>query len=230
MQVWQGPSVIDGSPIVVLATFGSSNVKTGPMVQLWIVRSDMHPTEARSIGADTAICGDCPFRSVAAGGNAGCYAGRGMSAMGTGSAWKSWNRGNAAEFDLSKFVGQPVRFGAYGDPAAVPFEVWEPILAVASGVTGYTHQWRTADPRFAEFCMASTESVEGRRDARQRGYRSFDVLALGESPARGQIVCPATRIDTVTCASCMQCGGTGSGRTADIVVTAHGGGASAITR
>jgi hypothetical protein len=40
--LYEGPSELDGKPIVVVATFNSVNDKTGNMVQTWIIRSDMH--------------------------------------------------------------------------------------------------------------------------------------------------------------------------------------------
>jgi hypothetical protein len=46
--LYRGPSLLDGSPIVAIATIGSTNVKTGPMVQTWILRADMNPLEASS--------------------------------------------------------------------------------------------------------------------------------------------------------------------------------------
>ena len=55
--MYEGPSVLDGAPIVVIATMKSGNTKTGNMVQVWIIRSDMHPVTASKVGADAAICG-----------------------------------------------------------------------------------------------------------------------------------------------------------------------------
>jgi len=40
----------------------SRNVKTGPMLQTIIIRSDMHPAEALKTGQDEAICGHCIHR------------------------------------------------------------------------------------------------------------------------------------------------------------------------
>jgi len=46
--IWEGPSELDGKPIVLIATSGGSikNRKTGGMVQTYILRSDMPPNEA----------------------------------------------------------------------------------------------------------------------------------------------------------------------------------------
>lgn len=68
--LFNGPSVLDGSPIVVVATKNTTNQKTGPMIQTWIIRADMAPAVAVKKGADTAICGKCPHRHFSGG---GCY-------------------------------------------------------------------------------------------------------------------------------------------------------------
>lgn len=59
---YDGPSSINGAPIVGIATMESRNGKTGNMIQTFIVRADQHPLEALSTGADSAICGDCALR------------------------------------------------------------------------------------------------------------------------------------------------------------------------
>jgi hypothetical protein len=40
----------------------SRNIKTGPMLQTCIIRSDIHPTEALKSGQDELICGSCIHR------------------------------------------------------------------------------------------------------------------------------------------------------------------------
>jgi hypothetical protein len=65
--IYEGPSVIDGAPIVAIATgfkSPSSNDKTGTMIQVWILRADIAPHEAQKTGADESICGDCPMRPL----------------------------------------------------------------------------------------------------------------------------------------------------------------------
>jgi len=47
--VYEGPSLLDGSPIVVIINkirAASKNVKTGALVQSFIIRSDINPVEA----------------------------------------------------------------------------------------------------------------------------------------------------------------------------------------
>lgn len=239
MLVWRGTSVLDGvTPLVVLATYdtrdgdnSSANAKTGGMVQTWILRDDIAPLDALRAGADGAICGVCPHKSVAAGGSGACYVNVGQAPR---SIWHAYavtrNRelgtrlGDTRPFDLEEFRGRKIRFGAYGDPAAVPFEVWESLASVASAVTGYTHQWRETDERFARFCMASADSVAEGVIARRKGYRSFIVRAPGSVKPRGAVTCPASAEagKRTVCADCLQCGGTSNGRRADITIQAHG--------
>ena len=54
--LYEGPSMLDGEPIAVIATMTTSNVKTGDMVQTWILRSDINPVQASKIGEDKSIC------------------------------------------------------------------------------------------------------------------------------------------------------------------------------
>jgi hypothetical protein len=225
MIVWQGISQLDGvTPIVVIATgldSSSANSKTGGMIQTFILRADIEPHEALKTGQDGAICGVCPHRGKASGGTGACYVRVYQAPLST---YRAWQRGSAEPFDIARFAGKRVRIGSYGDPAAVPVHVWQDIVAVAEATTGYTHQWRVADPAFAEFCMASTDSVAERRLARSKGYRTFGVRALGTERERGVVACPASEEagKRTTCADCLQCSGTGSGRKADISIVAHG--------
>ena len=65
--LYRGPSKIDGKPIVMIATgfkTGSGNVKTGAMIQTWILREDVEPHTAQKTGDDESICGNCPHRVV----------------------------------------------------------------------------------------------------------------------------------------------------------------------
>lgn len=230
MIIWQGTSELDGvTPIIVLATGvptkgkgrSSANTKTGDMIQTWILRDDVAPHTAVKEGLDEAICGDCPQRGKASGGSGACYVNTGQ---GPRSTWAAHQRNGSAAFDLERFAGRKVRIGAYGDPAAVPFEVWESIAAVAEGVTGYTHQWRTADPRFAEVCMASADSIPDYRDARAKGYKAFVVMPFGSAKPKGLITCPASEEagKKTVCASCMRCGGLSDRRKQSITIMAHG--------
>jgi hypothetical protein len=236
MLIWEGKSELTGEDIIVLATGvpkassrpnrakKSANVKTGDMIQIAILRADVNPTEALKLGLDEATCGTCPFKSVAAGGDGSCYTHKALRrGHAQTSSWKSHEARGSAPFRLEAFAGQRVRFGSYGDPAAVPFEVWEAIFSVAKGVTGYTHQWRTADPRFARLCRASADSPQDRVDARAKGYNTFRVMSSKQGRLPGEILCPASKEAgyRTTCSVCMLCGGTDNNRTKDVAIFAH---------
>ena len=105
----------------------------------------------------------------------------------------------------------------------MPFEVWQAIAEVSSGFTGYTHQWKTADPRFAELFMASADSEQDEIDANAKGYRAFRIRLESEAKLRGEIVCPSSDEagSKTDCATCLQCSGTALGRKLNIVIIKH---------
>jgi hypothetical protein len=229
--MWQGDSVIDGAPIALIATGiskGSRNEKTGHMVQTYIIRRDMSPMEAVHSGADRAICGDCQHRGEVVNGrnvNRSCYV---TVWQGPTSVYKAFKRGaypNASNFGADLLRSKSVRIGAYGDPAAVPFMVWESLLMHADRGTGYTHQWKWCDKRLARYCMASVDSLEESKAAQAMGYRTFRVGTWAESAVKRQeFLCPASaEAGKVTnCAACLACGGNSSPNHASVFIPAHG--------
>jgi hypothetical protein len=62
--IWEGPSPVDGAPLVAIATGvqESGNIKTGSMLQTWIMRADISPQAAVDSGGDASICGHCKHR------------------------------------------------------------------------------------------------------------------------------------------------------------------------
>lgn len=229
--LYTGPSQIDGAPIVAIATMQSSNRKTGAMIQAWILRSDMKPTEAVRSGADISICGDCIHRGIDGNGRS-CYVNVGQAPQ---SVWRTWNRGGYESLkDYRVFSGRSFRFGAYGDPAAVPLHVWLPVLPVVTGWTGYTHQWRNCDTAYRLFLMASVDSVDDYLDAKELGYRTFRVMAEGESPHNAEIYCPATpeggsRRQCITCKACAGTRQREMNTSRDVAIVVHGSGKKHFT-
>lgn len=229
--IWEGPSAIDGAPLVVIATgikAASRNAKTGSLIQTWILRADIAPHDAIKTGEDSSICGDCPHRGVVVDGKnekRSCYV---ITHQAPLSAWRCYQRGGYAKLDLDAaralFAGRNVRLGAYGDPAAVPFDVWESVLADSARGTGYTHQWHKADSRFARYCMASADSAEQAAAAQAMGYRTFRVGTAAEKVARGEFLCPASAEagKKLSCADCLACGGTRAPNKASVFIPAHG--------
>lgn len=237
MIAWEGPSRIDGRPVVLILTGidgDSNNPKTGPMVQGWILRADVSPLEALGTGADVSVCGGCDLRpewtgskSAALGGFASyggriCY----TNPMGLQTIWHHFRAGKYPGLDVERLRAKLLRMGGYGDPAAVPEEAWAPLLDVVAGHTGYTHQWKTRRFRFLQrWCMASCDNPEQQRKAMAAGWSTFSVLKeLGER-AEWEDHCPASEEmgHLTTCIECLKCNGAADGQ-AHISILVHGSG------
>ena len=233
--LWQGASLIDGAPIVVIATGlkgkASRNAKTGHMVQTWIMRSDIAPNDAIKSGQDRSVCGDCnlrPFNQPAkvkgVKRRKPCYVRVWQAPR---SVYDGFQRGiySAVTPDEARamLAGRELRLGSYGNPSAAPFEVWSTAAADTSGRTGYVHNWRTCDNRWSGLVMASVESMAEALDARKLGYRLFRVRQPGEELAKGEVKCPASKEAgfKTTCSACVACGGHSSKAKADIAILAH---------
>ena len=62
--LYEGPSLIDGQPIVAIATYSDKNTKTGLMVQTYILCQNIDPRDANKTGQDFSICGTCPLKGI----------------------------------------------------------------------------------------------------------------------------------------------------------------------
>ena len=231
--VYEGPSEIDGSPIVVIVNrilTASDNVKTGDIVQSFIIRSDVSPMDALRSGDDVAVCGDCEHRPslVKAGnGKAPCYVNVGRSVMSVYGAYIRGSYVKASPEDVAKLLdGRVLRLGTYGDPFAAPLAVWLPMVHASARRVGYTHQWK--NPKFdaaawGPLVMASADTVAQRTMANAMGLRTFRVGFADELlKVMGEAVCPASAEAgrKTTCADCRLCGGT-SIKANDIVIRDH---------
>lgn len=224
--LYEGPSMLDGAPIVVIATGlkASRNAKTGAMVQTWILRQDRAPHVAVKDGSDAAVCGDCPHRPALAG---SCYV---TTFQGPRAIWEAYTRGRyqpLSDANRDWLWGRALRLGSYGDPAAAPLEVWQRFVRMGgpdATWTGYTHQWRTCDPKFSALLMASADSVAEGIMARAMGWRTFRVRQAWETLSDREFVCPASAEagHKTDCASCKACGGTLAKAKASPVIIAHG--------
>lgn len=228
---YRGPSMIDGKPIVAIATGltnGSTNAKTGNMVQTWILREDIDPMEAANNGEDVSICGDCVHRgTIENGKNVGrsCYVTLFQAPL---NIWNSYRRGiYPTARNLAKtFAHKAVRLGSYGDPAAVPLHIWTAMLEKTSAHNGYTHQWKRF-PELAVYVMASADSHADKAAAKMLGFRTFRVTAAEDIKAdreKSEIVCPASaeKGNVTNCAACRACGGNTAKARADVVIRIHG--------
>lgn len=231
--VYEGPSILDGSPIVVIVNrifTKSDNVKTGDIVQSFIIRSDVSPLDALKTGEDSAICGDCEHRPAlvkAGNGKAPCYVNVGRSVMSVFGAYKRGSYVKATPEQVAQYLADRVlRLGTYGDPFAAPIETWSPIVAAAARRVGYTHQWQRPDfdvTAWSPLLMASADSVLQRAKANALGMRTFRVGFASElEKESGETICPASAEagKKTTCADCRLCGGT-SIKAKDIVIRDH---------
>lgn len=223
---YEGPSMLTGEPILAIATAQNGNPKIGHMLQLWIMPA-MSPIQAMRIGGDAAVCGDCKMRGANWVGRS-CY----VWIPGVENIWQSQQRADrtdrmtADEF-APRVAGLQLRIGAYGDPVAVPHEVWAPLLAVAGGHTAYTHQWRrdSAAP-FRSWCMASVDSLDEQRQAEGMGWRTFRVRTPDSPMLRDEVICPGSDEGghVAQCENCSLCRGA-SRPAKHVVITVHGQGA-----
>jgi hypothetical protein len=224
--LYQGPSQLDGKPIVVIAVWSSANRKTGDMLQTYILRSDIDPREANKYGEDESICGNCrhrgtptldPTKALAEGRT--CYVNMGQGVL------IVYNGFIAGKYPVAspRTVGRKrkVRIGTYGDGAAAPRYVWDDLLAEAQGHTAYTHNG--GDP---QRYMISADSLQQAQTAWASKYRTFRVIRDVSELQRNEILCPASKEAgyKATCQSCLLCGGT-SVKAKSIAIPVHGSGA-----
>lgn len=229
---YEGPSEIDGAPIVVIVNKleGSANAKTGAIVQTFIIRSDVNPVEALQTGADAAICGDCEHRPVLARktGKVPCYVQVAKSVLAVYNAYKRGRYVKADPATIARALqGKIVRLGTYGDPFAAPVGMWNQIIRYAAGHRGYTHQWQRADfdaAAWSPLVMASADSIDQAAHANLLGMRVFRV-SIGVDKQAGEAVCPASAEGNrkSTCAKCTLCAGT-SIQARDVVIADHAAG------
>jgi hypothetical protein len=232
---YEGPSEIDGSPVVVIVNkidADSKNGKTGAIVQTFIIRSDVNPVEALQTGADAAICGDCAHRpyliKTGESDEPPCYVQVAKSVLAVYNAYKRGRYVKADPATIARALqGKIVRLGTYGDPFAAPVAMWNQIIRFAAGHRGYTHQWQRADfdaQAWAPLVMASADTIDQAAHANLLGMRVFRV-SIGVDKQAGEAVCPASAEGNrkSTCAKCTLCAGT-SIQARDIVIADHAAG------
>lgn len=227
--IYRGPSLYDGAPIVVVASFTTGNSKTGGVVQTYILREDVDPRDASKTGADSSICGTCPHRGevttdparkIAKGRT--CYVNLGQGVLIT---WRAYHRGvypDAQSLSARAAIGagRVVRIGTYGDPAAVPDHVWTDLLRDAASHTAYTHAsgWRP------DLAMQSADTYAQAFAAWAKGQRTFRVVQdVREIDTANEVLCPASKEagKRTTCAACKLCGGTSTRSRKSIAIPMH---------
>jgi hypothetical protein len=231
--IYEGPSLIDGQPIVVLYQSGSTNGKTGNMAQTYILHANIDPITASRTGQDSAICGDCIHRGQAHSGDSGqalnrsCYVtlmhGPLIKYKGYKAGKYKYASGHADLIALGK--GQVIRLGTYGDPVAVPSYIWQSLLLESKAHTAYTHGAINPMP---DKIMTSADSLGQAQSAWQRGERTFRVVASLSHITKQEVLCPASDESAAlrggakaTCESCKLCAGA-SVKAKSVAIVVHG--------
>ena len=219
MVVYEGPSVLNGRPIVGIITGllkPSKNTKTGPMSQLWILDATNEPHVAVKTGDDESVCGDCPAR------NKWCYV---TTFQGPLSIYRAWKRGSYGKYDPDLLKFGVLRFGAYGDPAAIPMHIIHDLGRRVHRFTGYTHAWKYCDSELRHYCMASVDTISDQEEAARRGWRTFRVAPPDTDRLKGESICPASNEagHKINCYDCGACDGRRRPKVkSNIVIQAHG--------
>lgn len=227
--LYQGASLINGQPIVALAQSDSTNSKTGNMIQTFILDATVDPLTASRTGKDESICGSCPHRGTPNNNDKGqatnrtCYVTLAHAPLGKYKAYKKGVYGTTTSTlkEIESFGSlQGVRLGTYGDPCAVPNDIWKALINKALYSTAYTHAAINPMP---ESIMTSTDNLWQSVKAWGRGERTFRVISHVDQLYRNEILCPASEEmgKRATCASCKLCGGA-SVNAKSIAIVAHG--------
>ena len=140
-----GYTIHETENFVVIATMESENVKTGNMIQVWILNRQSSPVESVRNGSDSNVCFECPHR-----GNGfqkrTCYV---NVAQGPNAVWRAYQNGKYPHLRIEDysdvFSGRRIRFGSYGDPVLIPIEKIRAMAQASDGWTGYTHQWSKSE-------------------------------------------------------------------------------------
>ena len=231
--VYEGASLLDGMPIVAIATLKSRNGKTSNMMQVWVMRSDIDPLTANRTGADYSICGNCKHRgtpTTRAKGTAAartCYVQIGQAPASVYRTYRNGRyptlRGHAALAALGR--GRKIRVGAYGDGAALPSYIVDSLVSEATLHTAYSHQAALPGATFDHGrYMQSVDTLAEAQAAWDTGARTFRVISdLSELVPNREISCPS--LIGKHCADCGLCDGTARHPKAkSIAIPVHGAG------
>jgi hypothetical protein len=179
---------------------------------------------------DADVCMDCPFAVSNGAKLSACYTHKVMQYSGFVSMLRSigketkWDDIPELNADIERDIlamcnRKYIRFGTYGEPSLMPYELASSMVAVASNWTGYTHQWHRK-PEYSTLFMASTHDELGEQRASRDGWRSFVASARG---IKGLVQCPASKEMGFksNCAKCGLCSGTEGKGNKSVVILEH---------
>jgi len=214
--LYEGPTQIPGQrgnvALIVTGIGGKNrtrNRKTGDEPQAWIIPIDQGEMNAAvRDGREGSACGECIHRPALGG---ACYV---TIAWGPQRVWYTYAHDRYSRPSVAAVQealrGGSIRWGAWGDPAAIPVEVYRPYLDVLDCWQGYTQQWGHLDVNEWGWLMASVNNPEEAAVASAKGWRYFRVRADAHDPLRPEeLVCPASAEAEyrLTCLVCRQCDG-----------------------
>lgn len=222
--LWEGASPQDGQPIAAIVTGlkrPSTNAKTGDMLQLWIIRTDIAPHEAVKTGQDLSVCGHCIHRR-GHGSKGDCYVIPHQAPL---AVFKNYTAGKYPRIEsadeMAIFDGMVMRFGSYGDPAFIPAQILQDLSRRLAGHTGYTHQAfnKAIDERKLSILRglihASADSKAHAQKLKKAGWRVFETRY--DTKDTTGTLCAAER-SGLSCLLCQECNGQGQ----DVYIVAHG--------
>jgi len=216
-KLFEGKSKINGKNIVAILTLKTSNIKTGQMAQLWILNADLNPVEASKQKKDDSICGGCKLRKSL---NGACYVNLGQAPLAVYKAYKLDKYPTLQQNNYNILSGLKIRFGAYGDPFALPIEILAKLKAVAINNTSYTHQWKKGSEILKAVSMASVDNIDEQKEATSKGWRTFRVAKLDSEILANEILCPNVT-KGINCSDCNLCSGAIL-KAKNIVIPVHG--------
>jgi hypothetical protein len=195
-------AIMPDRKIVLIAKLNDHNSKTGRMIQQGCSRSQCGAFDA------------CYVRNFH------------FHIMRIQEALQSYIDGKIPKMTFNSFLNlvrkcnSPVRFGEFGDPCSISFDIVSKIAKVSRiGHSGYTHQWKTADQRFSTILMASVENEKDYQLAKSMGWKSFGINLPAVKGER--INCPADK-QAYKCETCLLCHGNKA--KVSIVIESHGHG------
>lgn len=168
-------------------------------------------------GLDGSNCLDCPFSGNKNQIMGKCYTHKPIQYFGFISMLKSiklsvneipYLNDQIRDEIINNSIGKYVRFGTYGEPSLIDYNLVSDICKVCNNWTGYTHQWsKQFGQKYASFFMSSVHSSLESIASESINFRSFIVSQKNE--ISNNIVCPASKESGYksTCEKCSLCSG-----------------------
>ena len=219
--LWEGKSPINKALDIALIVTGfdkqTDNDKTGNLLQSFILYKHLAPHKAFKLKEyGESVCGDCchaTYNNPKENGYATCYVRVYQSPR---AVWECWRNGKGYENignNWNIFNNKYLRLGSFGDPAMVPFYIWNKALKeVYKNAskneklhTGYTHQWRKDfASELKGTVMASCDGMKDYIEATSHGWKPFRVRKKEEPKLKEEIICPSS-LEANRVSSCDQC-------------------------